>query len=57
MVKISEIQDRYNENKIWVVKKTKCRHYFINQKINGKMFYSSFQRVPLSFIHNILGKD
>lgn len=55
MVKISEIQDKYNENKIWVIKKTKCRHYFLNQKINGNLFYSSFQRVSLSFIHNILG--
>lgn len=55
MIKVSEIQDKYNENKIWVVKKTECRHYFLNQKINGKMFYPSFQRVSLSFIHSILG--
>lgn len=55
MVKITEYQDKYNENKVWVVKKTACRHYFLNQKINGKFFYPKYQRVSLGFIRNILG--
>lgn len=55
MVKITEYQDKYNENKVWVVKKTDCRHYFLNQKINGKFFYPKYQRVSLDFIRNILG--
>ncbi len=53
-VEIREIQDKYNANKIWVIKRTKCRHYYINQKINGKMFYSRFQCVSKAFINDIL---
>ena len=51
---ISEYQDKYNPNKVWVVKKTPCRHYYINQKICGKLFYPKFQRVALSHILEIL---
>ncbi len=53
---ITEIQDIYNANKTWVIKRTKCRHYYINQKIKGKMFYSRFQRVSLAFVHDIFGQ-
>lgn len=44
-MKISEINDLYNPLKIWVVKITKCGHYFINQRIAGKMFYPRFQKM------------
>lgn len=54
MNKISEYQDKYNPNKVWVVKKSPCRHYYINQKICGRLFYSKFQRVTLSHILEIL---
>lgn len=52
---IIEIKDRYNENKIWVIKHTSCRHYYFNQKICGKMFYSKFQRVSKAFINDVIG--
>lgn len=44
-MKILEIVDQYNPLKIWVIKVTKCGHYFVNQKIAGNMFYQKFQKM------------
>lgn len=52
---ISEYKDKYNENKVWVIKRTSCRHYYLNQKICGKMFYPSYKKSTLTHIRNILG--
>lgn len=49
----TERQDKYNSQKVWIIKRSKCGHYYINQKINGKMFYSKFQRKTLKFIKSI----
>lgn len=51
---IIEIKDKYNENKVWAIKHTPCRHYYINQKICGKMIYSKFQKVSKKFINAIV---
>lgn len=53
---IIEIKDKYNENKTWVIKHTADRHYYLNQKIRGKMFYSRFQRISKLFINTIIGE-
>ena len=55
-MKVCEVQDKYNNDKTWVIKKTKCGHYYINQKIKGRFFYPRFQRVSLSFIHQVIGE-
>jgi hypothetical protein len=47
-----EIQDKYNPFKIWVIKKTKCRHYYVNQKIHGRMHYKKFSKVKKSNLLN-----
>jgi hypothetical protein len=52
-MKIIEIQDMFNPFKVWVIKKTKCRHYYVNQKINGKMFYSGFSKTSKRSLVNI----
>ena len=54
MTKVIEIQDQFNKNKVWIVKKTNCRHYYVNQKIHGKMFYSKFTRTSLSHLKSVL---
>lgn len=54
MATIKEYQDKYNNSKVWVVKRTACRHYYLNQKINGKLFYPRFQRVSLAHIKDII---
>jgi hypothetical protein len=53
LMEIFEIQDKYNSSKVWVIKKTKCRHYYMNQKICGKMFYKGFQKTTLKHINAI----
>lgn len=52
-MKVTEIKDKYNPEKIWIIKRSKCGHYYINQKICGKVFYSRFQRVTKSLINGI----
>jgi hypothetical protein len=42
---VKEIQDTYNHSKVWVIKITKCYHYYVNQKICGKLLYPYFARM------------
>jgi hypothetical protein len=51
-VKIYEIQDKYNPAKVWVIKRTKCGHYYVNQKIHGKMFYPKFSKTTKRQLNN-----
>ena len=53
---IKEFQDKYNNNKIWVIKRTPCRHYYINQKICGRLFYPAYRKVTLCNVKKILGQ-
>lgn len=38
IMKSKEIVDRYNPSKIWIISKSKCRHYYMQQKICGRIF-------------------
>ncbi|MED3563968.1 hypothetical protein [Bacillus xiapuensis] len=51
-MEIIEIQDKYNPLKVWVIKRSKCSHYYVNQKINGKLFYSKFSRTRKKNLKN-----
>lgn len=42
---IVEILDPWNDRKVWMVKHTRCCHYYLNQKIAGRIFYKRYQRV------------
>lgn len=33
------IKDRYNQYKEWIVIKSDCSHYFLNQMVMGKTLY------------------
>ena len=44
-MKIWEIQDKYNPQKVWHIKRYKDGHYYANQTICGKMFYTKYQRI------------
>lgn len=52
MVKI-EIQDKYNPNKKWILKKTLCRHYYYTQKIFEKQLVP-FAKTTLKFVASVL---
>lgn len=33
---IKRIIDRYNSRKVWIIKRYKCGHYYLNQEICGR---------------------
>ena len=33
-----KIKDKYNDNKVWIIIRTKCRHYYFAQEICGKQY-------------------
>ena len=35
-MKTQTIHDIYNTNKVWIIKKTKCYHYYLIQSVKGK---------------------
>lgn len=35
-MKTQTIHDIYNVDKIWIIKKTKCYHYYLIQTVKGK---------------------
>ena len=51
-LKIALIQDKYNENKIWIIKKYKNRNIYYNQKIGDKTLYN-FNRTSKKFLKSI----
>ena len=51
-MKTIEIQDAYNRDKIWVIKKDNSRHYYYSQKIANQKIYS-FQRTTLKFLFSL----
>ena len=53
-MKIIKRVDKYNPNKVWVIKHTKCGHFYINQEICGKLFYKAFQRTTFKHIQDIV---
>lgn len=55
-IKIQEIQDKYNENKKWVVKKYK-NLYYINQKIDDKLVNDKFQKLEKKYIIEVLSES
>lgn len=48
------INDRYNGNKVWIIKHYKDGHYYVNQAIKGMIMYKSFQRTTKKILINIM---
>ena len=53
-MQIWKVRDKYNPNKVWIIKRTNDRHYYANQLICGKLFYSRFQRITKDRWYEIL---
>ncbi len=34
---ITIIKDKYNSKKTWLIKRSRCRHYYLNQSVYGKL--------------------
>lgn len=50
----AEIQDVWNRGKFWLVKYTKCGHYYINQTIKGKKVNRGFSKVNRNHVMEII---
>ena len=48
-MKIALIQDKYNKNKIWIIKKYKNSNVYSNQKIGDRVVYN-FSRTSKKFL-------
>ncbi len=51
-MKIALIQDKYNKNKVWIIKKYKNRNIFYNQKIGDSVIYN-FSRTSKKFLKSL----
>ncbi len=51
-MKIALIQDKYNKNKIWIIKKYKNRSIYYNQKVGDKVLYG-FNRTSKRFLKSV----
>lgn len=50
---VFKFQDRYNDLKVWIVKRYADGHYYLNQSIAGQIS-GKFVRVRKGYIKNIL---
>lgn len=57
LVGIVNVQDNRNLDKIWVIRKTSCSHFYVNQMIKGRYFYPRYTRMRLKDLKEILGSD
>lgn len=53
-MKTYSIQDKYNTNKVWIVKVYDKGEVFYNQEIEGQKVNSKFQRTTKKWINQIL---
>lgn len=51
---IKRITDRHNARKVWIIKRYKCGHFYVNQEICGRVFYPAYRRLTKRFITEIL---
>lgn len=49
-MEIRIVQDKYNSNKTWLVKRSKCGHYYVNQEIYSMKFYTAYSRSTRRFL-------
>jgi len=54
---VIEIVDKYDDHKVWVIKKYECGHYYSNLKIKGRICYSKFIRTTKKYLCAVLGKE
>ncbi len=52
-IEVLKIQDKYNPNKLWLVKKTDCNHYYFNQVNSGQKLNKRFTKTTRNFLVDI----
>lgn len=44
-MKVTRIQDKYNPDKVWMIKRYLCGTFYVNQEIKGQKFYDRDRRM------------
>lgn len=52
-VSLIEVQDEWNDKKVWLIKRYKCGHYYFNQKIAGFKLNKMFLRTTKAYLKSI----
>lgn len=55
-MKITRIQDRWNDKKVWLIKRYRSGNYYLNQQICGRTFYNGFVRTSAKHLAEIIGR-
>lgn len=46
-MKVTRIQDKYNPDKVWMIKRYLCGTFYVNQEIKGQKFYDRDRRAEI----------
>lgn len=52
--KIYRVPCPYDSNKVYVVKRYGCGHYYLNEEIDGKLFYNRFVKTSRHWVNELL---
>lgn len=47
------IVDQYNPLKVWLIRKSNCGHYYLNQEVSGRVINKAFGRTTLNHIKSV----
>ena len=50
---IIRLQDKWNSQKVWIIKRYADGHFYLNQEINGKLFYARWTKTSRSYLENL----
>lgn len=54
-MKVTRIQDKYNPDKVWMIKRYLCGTFYVNQEIKGQKFYDRDRRMTKRMLVSIGG--
>ena len=43
-----------NDQKYYLIKRTKCRHYYINEELNGRVYYKKWHRIDAKYAASLI---
>lgn len=52
-MEVIKIQDRFNPDKIWVLRRYTSGNYYVNQEIKGQRMYNKDRRMTAKFLKSI----
>lgn len=52
-MKVTRIQDKYNPDKVWMIKRYLCGTFYVNQEIKVQKFYDRDRRMTKRMLVSI----